>query len=85
MNYSVYIIREKNIPTGKRHFYHPVSVAELRNCGLEYNVQFSSNDETVYLDDESYKNFMVWQYVNVGRIDNKRNVEEIDYTIKKLK
>ena len=76
--YTIGILRENDIPAGRRHFYHSISVAELEKLG--YDMKDYSADETVYLNDESYKNFMDWQYANSEKINNMTEVESIDNT-----
>ena len=76
--YTVDIRREKDIPAEKRHFYHSISVSELRRYG--YDMKDYSADEKVYLDDESYKIFMDWQYATSEEINNITSVESIDNT-----
>lgn len=76
--YTIGILRENDIPTGMRHFYHSISVAELKKWG--YDMKNYSTDENVYLNDESYKNFMNWQYANLEKNNNITAVESIDNT-----
>ena len=66
--YTICILTEKDIRPLQLYFYHSISVGELMKWG--YDMRNYQKDGNVYLDEDSYKIFMEWQYAKTNPINN---------------
>ena len=66
--FKIYVLRKSDIRSDKLQYYTPISVKVLKNYG--YDLIGFSDDENVFLDNESYKNFMNLQSYLSAKGDN---------------
>ena len=65
--FQIQVFRKKDIRNDQIQYYSPVSVKELKSYG--YKLIGYSDEEVVFLDSESYKNFMNFQGYCLNKID----------------
>ena len=76
--FQIYVLRKNDISNDKIQYYTPISVKILKELG--YNLIGFSDDETVFLDNESYKNLMNLQShlsVNEDNVNEQREINNI--------
>lgn len=76
--YTITYRRKSDIPEHQLQYYSPVNVGTLQRAG--YRIEGFRESDTVYLNNESYKEFMNWQGYcqKAEEIDNTQQVEEVD-------
>ena len=74
--FQIQVSRKKDMRNDQIQYYSPVSVKELKSYG--YKLIGYSDEEVVFLDSESYKNFMNFQGHCLNKIDNTVTPDEIN-------